>query len=210
MWPTRELYCAGLFIFAFGAIGGIASHFWLRSGPWVRWLFCGAALVGALLEAGAALGGLLTGSELAWVVPSGVPYISYSVRLDPLASFFLLTLSILAASVAVYSVGYLTHGPAGENPALSCSLLNLLLASLTLVFTASDVVFFLIAWELMVAAAYFLVVTNHESHETRQGGLLYILMSRGGTGMLFIGFLLLASAAGTTDFQAMHSIGEKL
>ena len=166
--------------------------------------------MGALFEGGAALGGLLGGAEFAWVVPSGVPYVSYSIHLDALASFFLLILSLLSASVSVYSIGYLKQERAGENPGLSCSLLNLLLASLALIFTASNIVFFLIAWEVMVAAAYFLVVTNHESHEARQGGLLYILMSRAGTGLLFIGFLLLASAAGTTDFQAMHGIGAKL
>jgi hydrogenase-4 component B len=78
------------------------------------------------------------------------------------------------------------------------------------VFTASEVVFFLIAWELMVVASYFLVVTNHETAESRKGGSLYLFMSRGGTGMLFIGFLLLASASGTTDFRAMHASGEEL
>jgi len=210
MWPARELYIAGLIAFAFGAAGGFASHCWARTGRWVLLLFCGSALTGALLEAFAAMGGLLSGADVAWNLPSGIPYISCSIRLDSMALFFLLTLSILAASVAVYSVGYLKHGAAGKNPALSSALLNLLLASLTLVFGASDVVFFLIAWEGMVVAAYFLVVTNHESGEARQGGLLYILMSRGGTGMLFIGFLLLASAAGSTDFRAMHAIGEKL
>src|SRR5438552_6380634 len=136
---TRELYTAGLFTFAFGAVGGIASHYGGRTAPWVSRLFCGAALVGALLEGGAAVGGLSGGSELAWSLPSGVPYLNYIVRLDPLSSFFLLTLSLLAASVAVFSFGYWRHGVAGKNPALSGSLLNLLLAGLTLVFTAADV-----------------------------------------------------------------------
>lgn len=210
MWPTRELYTAGLCAFAVGAAGGLASHFWRRTSPKISWLFCCTALVGALLEAGAALGSLLYGSDITWILPSGVPYVSYAVRLDALASFFLLTLSILTASVAVYSIGYLRHGVAGRNPALFCSLLNLLLASLTLVFTARDVVFFLIAWELTVTASYFLVVTDHEAAESRKGGMMYIMMSRAGTGMLFAGFLLFASAVGTTDFQAMHASGEKL
>jgi len=207
MWPTRELYTAGLLVFAIGALDGIACHWWARTASWTSRLFCGSALIGAVLVGGAGLGGLLNGSELSWSLPSGVPYLNCVVRIDPLSSFFLLTLSLLAASVAVYSLGYLKHG---RNSALSCSLLNLLLAGLTLVFTAADVVFFLIAWEVMVASAYFLVVTKHEAEESRKGGLLYILMSRSGTGMLFIGFLLLASAAGSTDFRALHAIGEKL
>src|SRR5690349_21672907 len=173
MWPTRELYTAGLIVFALGATGGIVSQFLVRTARWMSWLFCGTALAGTLLEGAASIGGLVSGSALTWVLPSGVPYITCSIRLDALALFFLLTLSILAASVAVYSIGYLRHGPAGRNPALSSALLNLLLASLTLVFTASDVMFFLIVWEVMVAAAYFLVVTNHESGEVRGGGFVY-------------------------------------
>jgi hydrogenase-4 component B len=207
---SREFYAAGLLAFAFGAVGGLAAHLLGKNTRWFSWVFCCAALGGALFEGCAAYGGLIRGAEFSWALPAGVPYISYSVRLDPLSSFFLLTLSVLAAAVAVYSLGYLRHGPAGKNPALSASLLNLLLAGLTLVFTASDAVFFLIAWEVTVAAAYFLVVTNHQSAEARNGGLLYIVMSRAGTGMLFIGFLLLARAAGSTSFQDMHGAGERL
>src|SRR2546427_11976763 len=62
----------------------------------------------------------------------------------------------------------------------------------------------------MTVAAYFLVVTDHESEESRKGGLLYFLMSRGGAGMLFVGFLLLASGAGSMEFTALHGIGERL
>ncbi|MCX6625845.1 MAG: proton-conducting transporter membrane subunit, partial [Acidobacteria bacterium] len=210
MWPTRELYSAGLLVFAFGAAAGMASHWWARSARWVSWLYCSTALVGALLEGGASAGGLIHDSELSWTLRSGVPYLSYVVRLDALSSFFLLTLSLLAACVAIYSLGYLRHGISGKSPALVCSLLNLLLASLTVVFTASDAVLFLIAWEVTVAACYFLVVTNHEAAEVRKGGMLYILMSRAGTAMLFIGLLLLAAAAGSTDFRTMHAAGEKL
>lgn len=208
MGLISQFYTAGLYVFAAGIAGGLAAHWWARTSRWTP-LLCYAALAGALLEACAAVGGLLHGSELAWSYPSGVPYLHYTVRLDPLASFFLLILSLLAASVSAYSAGYWKHS-SGKTPAFSCALLNLLLLSLTLVFTASDVVFFLIAWEGMAVAAYLLVVTDHQKEEARKGGLLYVLMSRAGTGMLFIGFLLFASAVGTTDFRAMHAAGEKL
>jgi hydrogenase-4 component B len=59
-------------------------------------------------------------------------------------------------------------------------------------------------------AAYFLVVFDHESAEARKAGLLYFLMSRSGTGMLLVGFLMLASAAGSLDFPALHGIGQQL
>jgi hydrogenase-4 component B len=209
MW-TREFHAAGLLAYAFGALGGLAAHLLGKNARRFSSVFCCLALAGALFEAWAAYGGLIRSPEFSWMLPAGVPYIHFGIRLDPLGSFFLLTLSLLASAVAVYSLGYLRHGPAGRNPALSAALLNLLLAGLTLVFTASDGVFFLIAWEVTVATAYFLVVTNHESAEARDGGLLYIVMSRAGTGMLFIGFLLLATGAGSTAFQDLHGAGERL
>jgi hydrogenase-4 component B len=112
--------------------------------------------------------------------------------------------------VAIYSIGYLRHGVAALRPGIFCCFFNLMLLALTLVFTASNVIFFLVAWELVVVTSYFLVITDHESEEVRNGGMLYMLMSRGGTGMLYLGFLLLATAAGSMEFQALHGAGGRL
>jgi hydrogenase-4 component B len=210
MWPIRELYGAGLLAYALGVAGGLAGHASKKTATWMASLLCSLSIVGALLEFGASVGALLTNSDLAWSLSSGVPYLSYTVRLDPLSAYFTLALSLLAAAVSVYSLGYLAHSPAARSPELFCSFLNLLLLSLTLVFTASNILFFLIAWELMTVAAYFLVVFDHESAEARRGGLLYLVMSRGGSGMLLVGFLLLASAAGSLEFAALQGVGQRL
>ncbi|HEV2448106.1 MAG TPA: proton-conducting transporter membrane subunit, partial [Candidatus Sulfopaludibacter sp.] len=209
MWPTGEFYTAGLAAFAFGAAGGLGAHWRRRGARWISPLFCVTALAGALLEGCAALGGLL-GREFAGSLPSGVPYLHYAVRLDALGSFFLLALSILTACVAVYSIGYLKHGAASKAPGLFACFLNVLVGSMALVFTAGDAFFFLIAWEAMVASAYFLVVTDHQAEEARKGGMLYMLMSRAGTGMMLVGLLPLITAAGTTDFAALHGVGGRL
>ncbi len=200
----HALYAAGLLAYAAGIAAALAGHF---SRTRLTNLLCSLALLGALFEFSASLGALLSKGDFSWSLPSGVPYLTYSVCLDPLSAYFNLTLSLLAACVAVYSAGYVTHGPAGKKPGLFCAWLNLLLLSLTLVFTASNIVFFLIAWELMVVASYFLVAFDHEAAEARQGGLLYLLMSRAGTGMLYIGFMILATAAGSLEFAALHSVG---
>lgn len=210
MWPIRELYAAGLLAYAVAALAGLIAYLRRANAAWVAPLLCSASLMAAGLEFSASLAALMTGAEFNWSAPSGVPFIHYGVRLDPLTSYFNLLLALLAACVAIYSVGYLKHGPAQRRPGLFCCFFNLLLLSLTLVFTASNILFFLIAWELMTVSAYLLVVTDHESEESRKGGLLYILMSRGGTGLLFIGFLLLASAGGSMEFQALHGIGAML
>jgi hydrogenase-4 component B len=211
MWPTRDLFTAGLLAYALGTAGGLVGHSSKKQSAWIPGVLCSLSLTGALLEFGASVGGLFfNGPELSWMLSSGVPYLNYSVRLDPLSSFCNLTLSLLAACVSVYSFGYIAHSPLRKRAGLFCFFLNLLLLSMTLVFTASNVLFFLIVWELMVVAAYFLVVFDHEAEESRSGGLLYLLMSRGGTGMLFVGLLLLASASGSLEFSAMHNAGQRL
>src|ERR1017187_9429265 len=210
MWPIRELYSAGLLVYALAALTGLAVHLLRTRTAWVAPLLCYASAAAAALEFVESAGALITGTEFNWSLPSGIPFIHYGVRLDPLAAFFNLALSLLAACVAVYSVGYLRHGAAGRRPGLFCFFLNFMLMSLTLVFTASNVIFFLVAWELVVVTSYFLVITDHEVEESRSGGMLYMLMSRAGTGLMFIGFLLLATVAGSMEFQAMHGSGERL
>jgi len=210
MWPICELYSAGLLVYAVAALAGLTAHLRKTTAAWIAPLLCYAAIAAAALEFSASCGALFAGAAFDWSLPSGIQSIHYGVCLDPLSAYFNMALSLLAVCVGVYSVGYLRHGAASRRPGLFCCFFNLHLLSLTLVFTASNIVFFLIAWELVVVTAYFLVVTDHESTEVRRGGILYILMSRGGTGLMFLGFLLLASAAGSMEFQAMHGSGEKL
>jgi len=200
-------YFGGLIAYAAGAI---SCAFCQKTPTLARFLGFGLALAGAALEATAAVGVLLTGVESHWTIPSGVPLVTYSLRLDPLSAYFGLVLAILAAAVSIYSIGYTSNLRNGTSAGFLGFFYNLLLLCLTFVFTAANVLFFLIAWELMVVAAYFLVVTEHEKDESRRSGLLYIFMSRGGTGLLFVGFLLLISAAGSMEFSALRGIGDRL
>lgn len=210
MWPICELYSAGLLVYTLAALAGLAAHFRKTRAAWLATALCCASVTAAALELAASAGTLIAGVEFNWSLPSPIPFIHYGVRLDPLSAYFNLALSILAMCIAIYSIGYLRHGAAGLRPGLFCFFLNFQFLSLALVFTASNVLFFLIAWELVVVTSYFLVITDHEVEETRRGGMLYMLMSRGGTGMMVIGFLLLASVAGSMEFQAMHGSGNKL
>ena len=208
--PTRELYLAGLVAYGLGIAAGLAGYATKRTSNRLTGLLCSLSLLGSIFQFAASAGALAANAGSSWSLDSAVPYLSYSVRLDPLSAYFDLALSLLAACVSIYSFGYVTRAFVRKNPGLFCAFLNLLLLSLTLVFTASNLLFFLIAWELTSVAAYFLVVFDHESAEARKGGLLYFFMSRGGSGMLLVGFLILASAAGSMEFPAFHGIGDQL
>ncbi|MGQ9916930.1 MAG: hypothetical protein ACUVS7_05905 [Bryobacteraceae bacterium] len=116
----------------------------------------GLALAGSLAEAFSAGACLWLGGVWKWAGARMAPGFDISFRLDGLAGFFLLALSSLAAAVAVFTLRYSRHGVYGEKPVLWGGFLNLLLLSLTAIFTANNVILFLVAWEAGVGALYFL------------------------------------------------------
>jgi hydrogenase-4 component B len=153
---------------------------------------------------------LLAPSAEIWSLPSGVPLFAWTVRLTPLAAFFNLGLGILAAAVSIYSFGYVRSMEGRRNVGALGFLYNLMLLSLALVFTAANAFFFLVAWEVMALSAWCLVSFEHEKPATRKAGMVFLIMSHAGTGLILMGFTLLAQAAGSLDFASFRGIASKL
>jgi hydrogenase-4 component B len=131
--------------------------------------------------------------------------LGYSVT--PLSAWFLMVLGLVAAPVALYSVGYLGHAIEASRTAVVGASFNLLLGAVEAVFVADGVILFLFAWELMTLLTAALVATEHEDPTSRRAAYLYLVMSHVGTGCLVAGFLMLAAAAGSTSFPAMLAGG---
>jgi hydrogenase-4 component B len=164
------------------------------------------ALAGALLSAASSIAALLAGSA-EWTIGTAIPLFPYSLCVDPLSAFFVLTLSILTTAVSIYSFGYLESMERNRNIGIVGSLLNGLLLSMMVVFSASNAYFFLIGWELMALTAYGLVTFEHESEESRNAGFLYLIMSHADAGCLLLGFGLLGHAANGLEFGALRRAG---
>jgi len=188
---------------------GAAASLLATRGQWGRLGSLGFPLCGALLGIAASLSSLLQGSVHIAGAASGIPLLDYTLRLDPLSALFCLALSILACAISIYSFGYMADLEPRKF-AILAFFYNVLLLSLTLVFTASNVFFFLIVWEVMAGSAYCLVSFDHHKEETRQAGILFLLMSHAGTALLLVGFLALATATGSLDFAAFHHAGARL
>ena len=205
--PVGETFALGLTVYSTGAMACLAS--W-RKPVLARRLCCGMALAGAVLQAVAALLGILQGVPVRWAISSGVPLFAFSFAYDALAGFFNLALAVLAAAVAIYSFGYLKEFESRRNISLFGFLYHILLLSLTIVFTAANAFLFLIAWEVMALAAYGLVTFYHEDRETRRAGLLYIIMAHIDVGCLLLGFALLTQASGSAEFASFRTAGAHL
>ena len=206
--PAAFLLALGLF--ATGWLLSLPLHFLRKSSLPLAGFLNAFALAGSAAAAVAGAAALTAPEPWRWASPATAAGFSFSVRLDPLSAFFLLSLAALAVPVSVYSFGYIRHGAYGSSPVLRSGLLNAMLAALALIFTAGNVVLFLVAWETGVVASYFLVTASHAEEETRQGGWLFILMSRAGAGMVYIGLLLLAAFAGSLDFDRLSGAGNNM
>jgi len=147
---------------------------------------------------------LLSSSPVLWTVSSSIPFLHFAIRLDPLAAFFVLTISLVGLGVSVYALGYLAEFYERSPIGLLGSLYNGFLLSMTLVIIADNGFFFLIVWELMSLVSYLLVVTEHEKAEVRYAGLFYLIMMHVGTAFILLTFLIFFQQAGSFSFEAFR------
>ena len=155
-----------------------------------------AALCGAIACVSSLIAGTPAPAPTMQLLPTLVPYVQFTVRLDALSAFFGLIVSLLGFALSLYSLGYVRGFFGRKNVGVLGAFFNLMLLATTLVFLSDNAFFFLIAWELMALSAYCLVSFEHEKPETRSAGVLYLVMSHIGTGCIMLGFLLLFQAAG--------------
>ena len=205
--PVGETFALGLLVYAVGASGCLAS--WGKPAV-ARYVCCGSALVGAVLEGCAAILGLLQATPVRWSISSGVPLFAYSFSYDALAGFFNLALALLVAAVAIYSFGYLKEFEGRRNIGIFGFLFHLLILSLTIIFTAANAYLFLIGWEVSALTAFGLVTFYHEDPESRRAGLLYAIMAHIDAGCVLLGFALLTQASGSAEFASFHTAATQL
>jgi hydrogenase-4 component B len=189
-----------------------AATAWLAIG-FVGLLPARAALARrALFPAGAAAGLALAaiGAQAMWapaaslVLPLGLPDLPFHLRLDPLAGFFLLLLGAVAAGVSVYCVGYF-RDETGLRLRLICLQYHVFLASMAFVVLADDAYLFMVAWETMALASYFLVTTDHQRPPIRSAGFLYLLLAHIGAIAILLCFGVMHQGGGDYSFDALRA-----
>jgi hydrogenase-4 component B len=130
----------------------------------------------------------------------GLPDLPFHMRLDPLSGFFLTVIGLLSFFVSVYSAGYL-RSLAGHRPlARLVVFYSLFIAGMFMVVLADDALFFLVSWEIMAAASYFLVMFEDEKQENRRAALLYIVIAHVGAISILLSFGVMAGIA--TGFES--------
>ena len=132
---------------------------------------------------------------------TSISFISVSAQLDKLSAFFILILSIVTIATSIYSIGYVAKYYGKRNTVFFNILMNIFILSMFFVFTASDAIFFFIAWEAMAVISYFIVIFESEHKENLKAGSLYMIMTHVGTAFLIINFMLMYSYTGSFNMD---------
>ena len=168
-----------------------------------RSLFVAGALVGLAIAVIALMG--IGDVPQVMVLPLGLPDLPFHLRLDALSAFFLVLLGAAAAGVSVYSAGYF-RASKNESPRLLCLEYHAFLAAMALVLVADDAYLFMVAWETMALASFFLVTTDHVVPEIRRAGFLYLLIAHIGAVAILLCFGALQGGSGDYTFGSMRSL----
>ena len=165
-------------------------------------LFPASAVV-SLVLAGAGFVALGAAPQ-ALVLPIGLPDLPFHLRLDSLSAFFLLLLGSASAGISIYSAGYFRVGE-GTPAGVHCVLYQLFLAAMAAVLLADDAYMFMVAWETMALASYFLVTSNHKMPAIRSAGFLYLLLAHLGAIGILLCFGVMQGGEGDYTFATMRA-----
>src|SRR3989338_2728592 len=157
------------FLFASFGILFVSSGFSaLCRDPKLKKIFgCGGVFAGALAGLIPAVEALSLG--LAWERDFGspIPGLVLVLGCDPLSAFFLIVIFGLSLVISIYSWDYLS----GQERLLgTLPFFPLLVVAMAAVTVVRDGFLFLICWEVMSLASFFLVTTEHENREVRHAG----------------------------------------
>ncbi len=188
--------------FAAGALGALLfGKNDRRADLWAN----GFAVVGSLLGLVFSGAVLITGTGPAFSIPTSFPLLSLSLRVDPLAAFFVLLISCIALFCSIYALGYVNHFYKKYNLGVLGFFYNAFIASMILVVTAQHALYFLIVWEIMSLTSYFLVIYERHEEKNIKAGTLYFIMTHVGTAFILLSFLLAYLATGSFDFGVIRS-----
>lgn len=184
------------------ALSGLATLLFFNRPHTATVVGVAGAVTGCILGLVPALHGLFrTGTEsfqLPWQVPGG----SFHIQMDALSAFFLVPIFIVSALAAIYGGQYMLAYRATKRIAPQWFFFNLFVATMALVVVAHNAVLFMVAWEVMSLAAFFLVTFEHEKQDVRTAGWVYLVATHIGAAFLLAMFFLLGRQASSLDFDA--------
>ncbi|MDR3103861.1 MAG: hydrogenase 4 subunit B [Yokenella regensburgei] len=162
------------------------------------------AIVGGILGLCSALPVLLGGEVLTWSATGPFSFASFSVRMDSLAAFMVMVISLLVTLCALYSLSYMEEY-LGKGAASMGFFMNLFIASMVGLMVMDNGFWFIILFEMMSLASWFLVIAD-QSEESIKAGLLYFFIAHAGSVLIMVAFFLMWRESGSLEFESFRHL----
>ncbi len=132
-------------------------------------------------------------------------------RIDLLSALFLSIIALVAFLVALYAIRYMDL-KIFSNSSLGSfyPVLMVFFASVMAVVVVADMFFFLIFWEIMTLASYFLVIYDRHDKKVLRAGFKYFLITHIATAFMFIGVIILYLQGGSFSFDGLGQAMQRL
>jgi hydrogenase-4 component B len=194
---SSNVFFAPLLLWIAGALGSLALN---KDNRLANWWGNSFAALGSVFGLFFSLSVLISGTTFSFSAGTSLPLLSISFSVDKLSAFFIFLISLIALLASIYAFGYVKHYYRKYNIGTLGFFYNIFLAGMVMVAAAHNALFFLIAWEIMSLASYFLVIYEKKRSENVQAGSLYFIMTHVGTAFITLAFLLLYRSTGSLDF----------
>lgn len=146
---------------------------------------------------------VLIGNETAFALfQTPFSFAPYSIRVDGLAAFMVCVISLLVIVTSLYSFSYVREYK-DKGAGSMGFFMNLFIASMIALATTDNAFFFLVFFEMMSLASYFLVLTEQDENATN-AGLLYFFIAHAGSVSIMIAFFIFYCYAGSFEFSAFR------
>jgi len=171
------------------AASGLPGFCFARSSVWGQRIATGVMVAAMIVGLAGACLGLFghsdPGSFFPWPAAG-----NSAVGIDPLSSFFLVPILLMGGLGSIYSLGYWPQRLHPGNGRRLHLFWGLLTAGMALLVISRHAMAFLLGWEIMALAAFFLVATEDDRGECRRAALIYLIATHIGTLALFALFTL--------------------
>nr|WP_318384758.1 hydrogenase 4 subunit B [uncultured Enterobacter sp.] len=184
--------------------GGVGSLLLSRQETLAIRLSGVASMLGGVLGLGSAIGLLRVGETLSLHAAGPFAFAAFVVRMDSLAAFMVLVISLLVTLCGLYSLAYVREY-IGKGAGAMGFFLNLFVASMVGLVVMDNAFWFIVLFEMMSLASWFLVIADRDD-ESIHAGLLYFFIAHAGSVLIMVAFFLMWRQSGSLDFDSFRQL----
>jgi hydrogenase-4 component B len=191
---SEALILLGIVIAGASGFPGLLFGKWSITGQRITTLL---AVLGAALGLGGIAVFWTTGDSQPIALPWSIPGAEFRVAVDGLGAIFLTPIFLISLLGNVYGLDYWKQTRHPQNGRKLRLFYGVLTAAMALVVMARNGILFLVGWEIMALAAFFLVTTEDDEEEVRTAGWIYLVATHLATLCLFALFALMRAVSGS-------------